>query len=150
MSLQCDKCGCWEYSVTYGCPKCKQATMSVKQPLIGPGDDDYGRKPVEKFNPALGSPETSDQMKMVITLRNARAIDNEIDEFQRLRANPMKCPCGFDTIEFAICEVASVHLCPNCRKVHLIGPEDDVMDLVGWQGRTTIALDKILHPERYT
>jgi hypothetical protein len=120
----------------------------MTDPLIGPGSDDYGRKPVEKFNPCLGSDTTKLQMEMLIVLRNARAIDNEIDEFQRLRNTPMKCPCGYDTIEFAICEVASVHLCPSCRKVHLIGPEDDVMDLVGWHGRTTMALDKILHPDK--
>ncbi len=99
----------------------------MSEPLIGPGVDDYGRK---KFDPTLGSPASMAQAEMVIALRNSQAINNEINEFQRLRANPMKCPCGFDTIEFAICEVASVHLCPNCRKIHLNGPDETIFDLV--------------------
>ena len=114
----------------------------MSDPIIGPGDNDYGRKPVEKFNPCLGSPETTAQAEAVIALRNAQAIDSEIKEFQRLRSNPMKCPCGFDTIEFAIAEVASVHLCPSCRKVHLIGPEDDVMDLVNDHWKATRERDE--------
>ena len=120
----------------------------MTEPLIGPGSDDYGRKPPKDFPKWCKESLTEGSAKMTIDLRNARAIDNEIDEFQRLRANPFKCPCGWDTIEFAICEVASVHLCPSCRKVHLIGPDTDVMDLVGWHGRTTMALDKILHPDK--
>lgn len=33
MSLQCDKCGSWEYSVTYGCPACN-ARRPVASPVL--------------------------------------------------------------------------------------------------------------------
>lgn len=119
------------------CHQCPPKLDNTK--LIGPGDDDYGRqKPV----PVCGMPadvlaKVEADMAEVLALRLADAIDAELKEFQRLRANPFRCPCGFDTIEFAICEVASVHLCPSCRKVHLIGPESDVMDLVNNHWKVT-------------
>ncbi len=91
----------------------------MTEPRIGPGDNE-----------------------VVIALRNAQAIDAEIQEMQRTRANPMRCPCGYDTVEFAIAEVASVHLCPNCRKIHLIGPESDVMDLVNNHWKLTQERDE--------
>jgi hypothetical protein len=99
------------------------------EPLIGPGENDYGRqKPPAAslgFNPCEGDPKTTAQMEAVIVLRNAQAIDDLIKEIREDQQHPMMCKCGFAMIGMALTEVASYHFCPNCRKMILEGPEID-------------------------
>lgn len=110
----------------------------MSDPLIGPGDNDYGRSipqpddfGMSKINPCEGSPATTAQMEAVIALRNASALDSLVKHIQGniQRGNFLKCACGYDTLGIDVHEVVSVHICPNCFKVLCSGP-DGVTDLM--------------------